>query len=253
MRDLIKLTNVRAMVGLAVFVAAVSAVAAPKDEAKVIVVGTTIEKSVEPDLIHLNAEVWSKAATAQRAQMLAADKYKELAAACDAFKIKKEDLVTVGFNFGPEYVWENQRNRLAGFRSTQTLRITLRKTGDAGKFIDTVTLSSKGGGSPKAESGVNLNTIVWDSSKRADAETAGLADAIKAAREKADAMAKAAGVKIGGVHKLTHESVNVNEGPRYMGAMAKASMVAESAPATDLGQGTVKVQVQVRAEYEIAE
>lgn len=218
--------------------------------AKTIEVTVTAEKAVEPDIIAMNAEVWSKAATAQRAQALAADKMKEVTAALDQFKIKKEDVQTLFFTFGPEYVWEGQRNRLVGFASTQTLRITLRRTDQSGKMIDSLTLAAKGGSSPKAESGVNVNSIQWDSSKRDEIETAALADGIKLAREKADQMAKAAGVRITGVRRLSHGAPTgeMSPLPRRFGKAEVAMAVAE----TSMAAGQVTVKVQVTAEYEIA-
>lgn len=216
-------------------------------------VTATAEKSVDPDMVSMNVEVWSKAATANRTQSLAAEKQKAALAVIEQFKIKKEDVQTVSYDFGPEYTWDAPRNqnRLMGFRSTQTLRVTLRKLDQAGKLIDALTESEKGGASPKAESGVNVNSIQWDSSKKDDVETTGLADAVKAARRKADEIAKAAGVRIKGVYRLSHASASAPIAPRAF--MAKNMMAEAAGGGAVLSQGQVKVQITVGAEYEIAD
>lgn len=222
----------------------------------VIEVSAFAEKSIDPDMVHMNVEVWSKAATANRTQQLAADKQKAVLAIIDQFKLKKEDVQTVSYDFGPEYTWDAPRNqnRLTGFRSTQTFRVTLRKIDQAGKLIDTFTDSEKGGASPKAEAGVNVNSIQWDSSKKSEVETAGLTDAVKATRRKADEMAKAAGVRIKGVYRLSHAASSDNVEPRPYAKMMRAEMaVAADANSTSLSQGQIKVRVNVGAEYEIAD
>lgn len=230
-----------------------SVVSASADEPKVIAVSATAEKALDPDLMHLNVEVWSKSATGQRAQSLAAEETKRILAIIDQYKIRKEDVQTQSYNFGPEYTWDNARNqnRLTGFRSTQIFRVTLRKVDQAGKFIDALTVAEKGGGSPRAEAGANVNNLQWDSSKKSEAEAETISEAVKGARKKAEDMAKAAGVKIKGVQTLSHFA-NQGEGPRPMlkrGMMMDASA---SVAGTAVAEGQVKVVVTVNAEYEIS-
>lgn len=220
---------------------------------RMIEVSTFAERAVDPDLLRMNVEVWSKSATASRAQSLAAEEMKRVQAALDQFKIRKEDMQTIAFSFGPEYVWDNSRgqNRLTGFRSTQTLQVILRKTEQGGKFVDALTQSEKGGSGPNAEAGATVNSIQWDSSKRDDSATAALADAVKSARRKADELAKAAGVRIRGVYRISH-AVEAAEPPRPMFAQASKMMEASAGPATSLTEGQVKVRVNVGVAYEIS-
>lgn len=230
-----------------------AAVARAEAKPALIEVTSMIERSIDPDLVRMNVEVWSKAATANRTQQLAAEKQKSVQTIIDQFKIKKEDIQTLGYDFGPEYVWDAPRNqnRLTGFRSTQTLRLTLRKVDQAGKLIDALTDSEKGGAAPKAEAGINVNSIQWDSSRKDEVETAGLADAVKAARKKAEEIAKAAGVKIKSVYRLSHTASGEAVVPRAY--MAKNMAMAAESGGTSLSQGQIKVQVSVGAEYEIAD
>lgn len=229
-----------------------AAVASAADEPKLIEVTAVAERAVDPDMIRLNVEVWSKAATASRAQALAGEELKKTLAALDAFKIRKEDMQTVSYSFGPEYVWDQQRaqNRLTGFRSTQTLQVVLRKTDQAGRFIDALTKADKGGDNPKAEAGSTVNSIQWDTSKRDEIETAGLADAVKLARRKADEIAKAADVRIKGVYRLSHAA----EGEvvvRPMMARAAKMLTENAGGGTALAEGQIKVRVSVSAAYEL--
>lgn len=219
------------------------------DEARLISVSGTAEKSVKPDLLAFSLEIWSKTAAAQRTQALAADETKRIMKILENYKINETDIQTESFQFNPEYVWDQggNQNRLSGYRSTQVLRVTLRKTDQAGRLIDALTVAEKGGTS-KSEFGTNIRSIQWDSSQRSQTEAQVLEMAVRAARVKADAMAKAGGVKIKRVHRLSHRS-QFDPGPQPIAKMRMA-MAAEAAP-TELAEGEIKIQVSVDADYEM--
>lgn len=230
----------------------VGTVALADADKRLIAVSAIAERGIEPDLLEMNVEVWSKAATADKAQALGGGELKKVQAIFGQFKIKKEDIVTDSFSFGPEYVWDQPRgqNRLTGFRSTQTLRVTLRDIGNAGRFLDALTGSDKPLDDKKASSGVNVNNIQWDSTKRTETEISGLGDAVKMARRRADELAKAAGVKIKAVHRLGH-SAGVERVEPTFARSAKFAMADEAGGGTELSGGQIKIRVSVEAEFEI--
>ncbi|MNK86201.1 26 kDa periplasmic immunogenic protein precursor [compost metagenome] len=198
-------------------------------------------------MVNMTVEVWSKAPNAKQAQSLAAGIYKQAKKVFDDYKLKKEDIQTDQYNLNPEYVYDNktQQNKMVGFRVTHSLNVTLKKVEDAGAFLDALISDKK-----SMDSGINVNSISWDSDKRAATETSTLTDAVKAAKVKADEIAKAAGVKITGVSKISHTPSSSGPTPiRNFGAGMKA-MAMDSA-STDLSGGQIKVRVEVTAEYEI--
>lgn len=235
---------------LGLFLSTVSALA---DDKKSIEITAQAERSIEPDELGLNIEIWSKAATAQRVQALAADEQKRVMGILDQFKIRKEDIQTLSYNFGPEYVWDQARrqNRLVGFQATQTLRVTLKAIAQGGKFLDALSQSSKGGTGPNAEAGVNLNSIQWESSKRREVEKAALADAVREARERAEELAKAAGVKIKGVLRMSHFAGDSGSRPVFAKMRGEMAMAADSGGGVSLAEGQIKVRVSVAVDYEI--
>lgn len=213
---------------------------------KLIIVNGVAEKSLDPNLLSLIVEVWSKAATAKQAQQLAATQFKQVKKTLDDFKIKKEDVQTDNYALNPEYEYDQKlrQNRLVGFRVTHTLTVVLRKVEDAGNFLDAMIIEKK-----LADSGVNLNSINWDSDKRSLTETSALGDAVRAAKVKADEMAKAAGVKLGSVMKMSHNtSAGGGGGPIFRNYALKSM---EAAPATEMSAGQIKVRAEVNLEYEI--
>lgn len=215
---------------------------------KLIIVSGVAEKSIDPNMVNMSVEVWAKAPNAKQAQTLAANQFKQAKKVFDDYKLKKEDIQTDQYNLNPEYVYDNkaQQNKMVGFRVSHSLNVTLKKVEDAGAFLDALISEKK-----TNESGINVNSIGWDSTQRSATETATLADAVKAAKVKAEEIAKAAGVKITSVSKISHTPSSGGPGPiiRNFGAGMKA-MASESA-ATDLSGGQIKVRVEVTAEYEI--
>ncbi|HEX7673045.1 MAG TPA: SIMPL domain-containing protein [Bdellovibrio sp.] len=216
-------------------------------EDRLIIVGGSAEKSLDPNMVTLNVEVWSKATTAKQAQQLAANQFKQVKKTFDEYKVKKEDIQTDNYSLNPEYIYDQktQQNKMVGFRVVQTLMVTLHKVNEAGNFLDALVVEKK-----STDSGVNINSINWDSDQRTKVETAALGDAVRAAKEKAEEIAKAAGVKIKAVARISHGVTNVRPPvPVNRGFAMKAAM-ADSAP-TELSAGQIKVRVDVTAEYEI--
>jgi len=214
---------------------------------KVIVVSSFAEKAVEPDIVSVNVEIWSKANSAKQAQGLNAAEFQKVKKSLEAFKIKKEDSQTENYSLNPEYIYDQktQQNKMVGFRALQTLKVTLKKPEDLGGFLDAMVTSA-----PKNDSGVNVNTIQWDTDKRSQIELSALGDAVKNGRAKADELAKAAGVKIKGVSMLSH-GVSFSEPPTPRRGMMKTMALEMASDSTQVLAGQIKVRVDVSAEYEI--
>ncbi|MBC7371116.1 MAG: SIMPL domain-containing protein [Bdellovibrionaceae bacterium] len=217
-------------------------------EERLISVTSFAEKSVDPNMVSLNIEVWSKAANAKQAQGLNAGEFLKVKKILDSFKVKKEDVQTENYSLNPEYVYnqKTQQNTLAGFRALQTLRVTLRKTEDLGSFLDATVTSAT-----KNESGVNVNTILWDTDKRPQLEVAALGDAVRNGRQKADELAKAANVTIKRVAGISHGASSSLPVPMMRGGLMKTMAYEASSAPTEAMPGQVRVRVDVTAQYEI--
>ncbi len=233
------------MLGASLLALVLGAGAAHAAEERLIVVSGTAEKSLDPNLVNLTVEVWSKAGTAKQAQQLAAQQFKQMKKTLDEFKIKKEDVQTDNYSLTPEYEYDqkSRQNKMIGFRVSQTLLVTLRKVDEAGNFLDALVSEKK-----TMDSGVNVNSLAWDSDKRSQVETATLGDAVRSAKAKAEEIAKAAGVKVKGVSKISHTMSGGGPQPIFRNYGLKA--MAESA-STEVAAGQIKVRVEVTAEYEI--
>lgn len=218
------------------------------------------ETAVDPNMLVLQIESWGKASSAKSAQDLQATQYGNLKTVVEKFKIKKEDFATTNYSLNPEYFYDQktQNNKVIGYRVSHQLSIIFRTVAESGKLIDALTAYTSNIGNQNSNSGtitnsagVNVQNISWDYDKKDDVEKSAIATAVKLAREKAESLAKAAGVKIKAVHHIQHVTgyaQSQNFAPQEM--RASKSMSADLA-STELSSGAVKVRVEVQIDFEI--
>lgn len=213
-----------------------------------IAVNGVAEKAIDPNMVNLQIEVWSKAATAKLAQETQAVLYEKVKAAVEKFKIKKDDFKTDFFSINPDYVYDQKTraNKITGYRVSHQITIIQRRTQDAGSLIDTLTGSSKG------DSGaVSIQNISWDYDKKGTLESQTLAEAVKLARAKAEDLAQAAGVKIKAVHRIQNASFSVDSGNSNKMMFMQSAEMAPRMAKTELSSGPIKIHVNVDMEFEI--
>lgn len=214
-------------------------------EVSLISVRGTAMKAVDPNIVNLQIEVWSRAPQAKTAQEGAAKEYARIKSLVEKYKIKKEDFETQNYNLNPEIEY-NQKggSKITGYRASQNIMITHRKIEEAGNLIDALASQAK------AETGgVNIQNIAWDYDKKEQVEFSLINEAVKDAKKQADELAKASNVKIKGVYHLTN--ISATETPPPMRKM-RMEMAADMASAsTEVAAGAVKVKVLVDVDYQI--
>lgn len=232
----------RKVFGLICFFGLMSGAVSAHDEVRLISVTGNVEKSFQPDIVRLNITVWGKGDSAKKAQANNQTNYELMKKSVETYKIKKEDIRTTSYELNPEYVYDqkNNKNNISGYTANQGLTITMRKIEDAGPFIDSMMTASKA-----LTGGVNIVSLGFDLDKRQEAERDLLVDAVKAAQEQAEVLAKAAKVKLKGIYRLSPRGT---VSPVMMQA-DMMTMRAKSAGATQLMSGEVKVEGSVSADY----
>ncbi len=217
-------------------------------EAHSIIVSGFSEKMIEPNLLSFQIEVWSEAETAKVAQQKTASEFQRVKGVLEKFKIKKEDMGSVGYAVNPTSIYDQkeQQNKITGYRVSQTLAVTLRKTSDAGTLLDGLSSDKK-----DTKNGVNINNIQWDSDQKTAAENAGLQEAVKEARRRAEEIAKAAGVKIKSVAHISFTDNMITPPRPRRGVFMKAMVSSDAAPTTEVTPGEIKIRVEVQGEFEI--
>ncbi len=188
--------------------------------------------SKKPDLALISVGVESRESTATAAQQDLAAKAGKLIARAKALGIADKDINTSGYFVGPNYV---SSNTIDGYRAFEQLRLKWHDVDTVGKTLDA--LVQDGGGTQ-----ISVGFTLADS-KAAQAEARSLA--IGDARSRAQAMAGAAGVKLGKVLRVSDLSVTGYRSPNY-------DLGAASAPAsTQVPVGQLDVQVSVEVDFAI--
>lgn len=225
--------------------------ASAEENPALISVNAIAEKSIDPNMVILNIESYGKSGQAKMAQDLQAKEYQKIKNAVDKYKIKKEDFTTENFSMNPEYTYDQktQSNRITGYRVSHSIKVILRKVDDAGEFVDTLGTSAK----PET-SGISVQSIQWDSDKKAQAESVAMTEAVKLAQQKAESLAKASGVKIKRVFHVAHMSGSEGVVRSPLLGRAKAMSFASESMAdssTTLSGGQIKVRTEVNMQFEI--
>lgn len=209
------------------------------------------EKNIDPNIMNINLQIWSKASSAAQAQEMANKHVKRIKELTDKFKVKKDDVQTDYYSVTPEYSYEQKTgiSKIQGYSATHSLTVTFKNLDEAGKFIDQAVT-----GDSKEKSGVNVSNIGWDSDKKGEAEEGCINTAVKEARSRADDLAKAAGVKIKGVYSISNQQVyaNYEASPMAAAAPMKKSKMMESMSydsEPQLSPGKIKIRADVAIEY----
>jgi len=212
------------------------AAAAEVPEEHVISVNGEAQLSVKPDIVVIRIGVTTQAATAQASMAENATKMNALVAALSGAGVKKEEMRTVSFNVHPVYEYPNNAApRLVGFRTTNSLLVTVSAEFNVGSLLD----KAAAAGSNQIDS---VSYQVKDLAKYRDEA---LVKAMEDARHRADVLAKAAGVTIKGVKSVV-ESGGYQPRPEYEYMRMAAKTVADQTP---MLAGELTIQFSVSIQY----
>jgi uncharacterized protein len=196
---------------------------------------TTGDASVskKPDTAFLDAGVESQQSTASGAQSDLAAKAAKLIARVKALGVADKDLNTAGYSVSPTYAPGGQT--VNGYRASEQLEVTWHDVNTVGKALDAIVQE---GGATNVGASFGLAD---PKAAQAEARTLAIADA----RSRAQAMASAAGIRLGQVIRVSDLTSSGSPSARFdVGAAAPA--------ATQLPVGELNVAVTVEVDFAIA-
>ncbi len=189
--------------------------------------------SKTPDIAFLSVGVESLQPTATAAQGDLASKAAKLIARAKALGIADKDMSTSGYSVSPNYTQPDQV--INGYRAAEQLQLKWHDVNTVGKALDALVQE---GGATQVGAGFGLADP-----KVAQAEARSLA--IADARSMAQAMAGAAGVKLGSVLRVSDLATSGGS-PAY-----KDFAPAAGSTATQLPVGQLDIQVTVEVDFAI--
>ena len=196
------------------------------------------EATVVPDRARLSIGVQTQAATAAEASSRNATLQRAVMDAIRGQGIAAEQISTSGYNVYPEQTYDQatRRTRITGYNVQNTVTVELRQVAQVGPVLDAVLAR-----------GANLVSSLQFYSSQAEAvRRQALQNAVQRARADAEAMASAAGGRLGDLVELSSE---VSQPPRPMIAMAMRARVADAEP-TPISEGTQTVNATVSARWQ---
>ena len=203
-----------------------SAGGAAKPTGGITVTGTGTITSV-PDEATFTVGVQTQGSTAREALASNSEQMRRVIGAVRSAGVSKDDIQTQDVSVSANY---SDGNQIDGYSASNSVLVTIRDLSRAGKVLD-------------AASNAGANQVYGPSLSRSDQdalERKALRDAVGEARTKAEVLAKAAGVSLGGVTAITEGSSGGAE-PYYATDLRMAKADAPIEPGTQDIQASVTV------------
>lgn len=193
-----------------------------------------------PDIGLIQLSVESRGSTVSQVQADGTAKINSIVAFLKGLDIAKEDLKTTQYNLYPRYSYnpETGQQRLDGYQLSQTVEVKIRNLDRVGEVL--------AGAVDRGANQVGGLTFAIDDPFKFEQE-ARLA-AIAQARQKAEALAEAAGIELGEVRSF---SENVNNPPLPPVYYSRGLAEADSAAAPQVEAGSQEVTVSVSLSFEL--
>jgi hypothetical protein len=196
-----------------------------------------------PDTLRVVLGVETNSASARDALAQNNDKANALIDTLKSKGVEAKDIQTAQLSINPTY--DNQGRRITGYQVTNTVTATLHDIAAAGGLIDAA--AGAVGDAVRVQSiGFSIDD---DSALKAEART----QAVHLAQLQAEQMAKAAGVKLGGIRLIT-EIPEASPTPYYNYDMAKGAVGASPAAApAPVMPGQQELSLTVDVVWDIAQ
>ena len=153
--------------------------------------------------------------------------------------IADKDIQSVNIAINPNYVYDNGKSSVDGFVATHGLKIKIRKLASIDTILSGVSNIP----------GIQIQNTSYDIDDKTEFYRQAREMAIAKARQKAEDMAKATGIKLGKISSLS-ESQSYNP-PMYQNQMFKMSAEATTGGATGVSVGQLELTTTVSISYEI--
>ncbi len=196
----------------------------------------------KPDIAYVNLGVVTEAPTAKAAAQANTEAMNKVVNAVKTFGITKEAIKTSNYRVEPVHKYDphgNQPPTVTGYKVYNTINVTTNLLDKLGQIIDAA-----------VDNGANSVDSIRFGLKDEDAAVQqAIQKAMDNARDKADTAAKAAGVRIKGVHTVRVDTQTPP--PRYVDYQKGVAGVASEAAPTPIESGEIEITVTVAVEYEL--
>lgn len=197
-----------------------------------VVSGFGESEEAKPDIGQVSLTIRTEEKTAAKASSENARITQNVLGVLAGLGIPKDDIETTSFNISPDFKFDNGKSTIIGYVAINSLSVEV-QVDKVGTLIDSVT----------ATEDISLGSINFRLNKENSTKklNEALTKAVQNARDKADTIAKAAGVKVGDVKNIS-ESSGTGIIPFSKAGFAEAS-------ATEIIPGEISVSASVSVTY----
>jgi len=196
------------------------------------------EANAEPDMVEIDVGVAVLADTVEAATQIATQRAKAVTSALTAGGVLPEDMATTEYSIRPEYDYSDNKQRLLGYRVSNTVRAKLRDVASTGPLLDSI---ASAGGDETRVNGLSFG-VADETSLLARAREAAWNDA----KAKAEQLAALSGHTLGKATTIT-ETI---QGPGVpLPRMIAADMAMSERASTPIQPGTSSVSVALQVEF----
>lgn len=194
--------------------------------------------SIKPDIAYVNVGVENLDKDAKKAQQDNKSAMDKVMAKLKSLGIAEKDIQTSDYYVRLEEDYRNDKREILGFRVSNTVKVTLRNVDKVGEVL-----------AGAYEAGANtFHGITFDVENRDDAYNKAMEQAIAKAKEKAESMAKAAGVKLDKMDVICEGLTTPQYRGGYRDMKEEMSMDAGSVP---VSPGELDVTANVTIIYKV--
>jgi len=193
-----------------------------------------------PDIANLTLGIQAQAATVSEAQSQATSVMNEVMAALTANGIAEKDIQTSYFNIQRVTQWDSNKNQevTVGYMVNNQVTVKIRQVENAGTIIDAV--ASAGGDFTR------INNIQFSIDDPLPYYDQARAKAMADVKDRAQSLAKLAGVTLGKLVYVTESSGQV-----YPQVISVGRSSVDSAQTTPISAGELEIDLTVQAVYSI--
>lgn len=203
-------------------------------ESTLVITSGTGHVTLSPDRASVRAGVAASASRAADASASASARIRVVVDSIVALGIPRDSARIVGWNVGPDY--DPQSRRITGYTARASIQVTVRDLAMLGRALDAIL-----GAGVSGLEGVSFQSDSADSGRRQ-----ALVKAFADARAQAEALAGAAGGRLGRLVQLSTETMREIQ-PMQSGMMMAAGRVG----AMPISQEDIEVQATVLARWEL--
>lgn len=206
-----------------------------------LVVSETGKVSIVPDTAKITVGVEEQGTILKDVQQKVNEKTKKLTNSLKGLGVDEKDIKTTSYNVYPEYDYSNGTPKIVGYRVSTNYDI---KIEEFEKINTALTLATESGANVIG----NISFEVNDK-KRIELLNEARKEAVDMAKEKAEGLAKASGIKLGKIINISEmEDGNY---PRPIAYDKAVGMGGESLEVANITPGETEISVTVSLSYEI--